>query len=304
MIVRTEIINGIKTYYVDKDFDDDVMASKLNTFVDKKDINDLLNDSADVYTTEGKLLLRFRKNALPEKHVDSFYNNIIKFARTPTSNRGSATGSNSKNVYDNPRIMTNIFGYFDKWSPKQKATFRKLGKKPGVDVRECRFNMDEPDKYKKTLPLIKEIDRMYAKLVPDRYRKQKKKARSTYFKIDNTAFTTVTTNVNFRTTIHTDKGDDEDGFGNLVVIEKGDYTGGETCFPQYGIGVNVRNGDMLFMDVHEPHGNLETVKTHPDAERLSIVCYLRKNIWLKTKNKTKKFYENHNKTVRSLRHAK
>jgi hypothetical protein len=303
MIIKTEVINGIKTYHVDKNFDDDTMDSKLNTFVDKKDIKDVIDESVDIYTVDGKLLLRFRKNALSANHVDGFYNNIIKFARTPTSNRGSATGSNSKNVYDNPRIMTNIFGYFDKWSPKQKSTFRKLGKKPEVDVRECRFNMDEPEKYKKTLPLIKEIDRMYSKLVPEQYRKQKKKARSTHFKIDKTAFTTVTTNVNFRTTIHTDKGDDEDGFGNLVVIENGDYSGAETCFPQYGIGVNVRNGDMLFMDVHQPHGNLEMKKNRPDSERLSIVCYLRKNIWLKTKNKTKKFYENHNKTVRSLRHA-
>lgn len=303
MIVRTEVIDGINTYYVDKNFDDDTMHNKLNTYVDKNDIKDVLDDSADVYTTDGTLLLRFRKGVLSDKHVDAFYTNIIKFARTPTSNRGSATGSNSKNVYDNPRIMTNIFGFFDKWSPKQKATFRKLGKKPDVDVRECRFNMDEPDKYKKTLPLIKEIDRLYAKLVPAQYKKQKKKARSTHFKIDNTAFTTITTNVNFRTTIHTDKGDDEEGFGNLVVIEKGDYTGGETCFPQYGIGVNVRKGDMLFMDVHQPHGNLEMKKKHPDVERLSIVCYLRKNIWEKTRNKTKKFYDSHNKTVRSMRHA-
>jgi L-rhamnose isomerase len=121
------------------------------------------------------------------------------------------------------------------------------------------------------------------------YKKQYDKAKQTYFRIDKTSFTTVTTNVNFQTTIHTDKGDDAEGFGNLVVIENGKYTGGETCFPQYGIGVNVRTGDVLFMDVHQWHGNLPVIKDDPDAKRLSIVCYLRHNVWKNTKGKPKSF---------------
>ena len=71
--------------------------------------------------------------------------------------------------------------------------------------------------------------------------------------------------------------------------------------PQYGIGVNVRTGDILFMDVHEWHGNLPIHLEEKDAKRLSVVCYLRHNIWEKTKNKTKKFMVEHNKTVRKLR---
>ena len=33
-------------------------------------------------------------------------------------------------------------------------------------------------------------------------------------------YPTVTTNVNWQTSIHTDKGDDSEGFGNLVVLEE------------------------------------------------------------------------------------
>jgi hypothetical protein len=301
MIIKKETIDGILVYHVRKNYDDDKMNAKMNTFVDKSDIKDVIEEDVDIYTEEGKLLLRFRKKALSQDKSDAFYENIIDFAKIVSSNRGNATGSESRNVWDNPKIMSNIFGYFDRWSPSQKVIFRKTGIKPEVDVRECRFNMDYPEKYKKTLPLIKEINDLYKKLTPEHYKAQRKKANQTHFKIPGTAFTTITTNVNFRTTIHCDKGDDEDGFGNLAVIERGKYTGGETCFPQYGIGVNVRSGDMLFMDVHQPHGNLPINKKTEDTIRLSIVCYLRKNVWLRTKNKTKRLYERHTKTMKKLR---
>ena len=301
MIIKKETIDGILVYHVSKNYDDDKMNTKMNTFVDKSDIKDVIDHDVDIFTEEGKLLLRFRKKALSQEKSDLFYENIIDFAKIISSNRGNATGSESRNVWDNPKIMSNIFGYFDRWSPSQKVIFRKTGIKPEVDVRECRFNMDYPEKYKKTLPLIKEINDLYKKLTPEHYKAQQKKAKQTHFKIPGTAFTTITTNVNFRTTIHCDKGDDEDGFGNLAVIERGKYTGGETCFPQYGIGVNVRSGDMLFMDVHQPHGNLPITKKTEDTIRLSIVCYLRRNVWLRTKNKTKRLYERHTKTMKKLR---
>lgn len=300
-IIKTETKNGIKVHTVEKEYDDAKMEKKMNTFVKPEHIKKIIDEDADVYTNEGKLLLRFRKNALPKTHIQQFYDNVIKFALNTTGNRGSATGSKTKHISTNPRVMSNIFGYFDRWSPGQKYVFKKLGKYPSVDVRECRFNMDYPELYQKTIPLIQDIDALYKKMTPEEYAKQAKKARETHFKIPGTAFTTVTTNVNYQTSIHTDKGDDDEGFGNLAVIEHGKYTGGETCFPQYGIGVDVRTGDMLFMDVHQPHANLPIKKVGEETKRLSIVCYLRKNVWLRTKNKSRRFYETHKKTMKSLR---
>ena len=151
------------------------------------------------------------------------------------------------------------------------------------------------------IPLIEAIDMIYKEQVPDKYRLQKKKATETHFRIGKTAFTTITTNLNFQTSIHCDKGDDEEGFGNLCVIENGGYTGAETCLPQYGVGVNVRNGDVLMMDVHQWHGNLPMRKQRADANRLSIVCYLRKNVWVKTKGLSKAKMREHIALIDSLR---
>jgi hypothetical protein len=303
MVIKKEKKGDLMIYHVDKLITDDKMDTFKNTYVKPSQITLIINHDADVFTQDGKLLLSFRKDKLTTNKMNEFYDNVIDFAHTKTTNRGSTSGSKKKNVWHNPKIMTNIIGFFDTFSPKQKYLLKQQGKQI-LNVRECRFNMDNPDKFKKMLPLIKEIDEYYEKYIPDNYAKQKRKANQTPFKIPNTAFTTITTNVNFRTTIHKDKGDDSEGFGNLAVIEKGKYTGGETCLPQYGIGVDVRNNDILYMDVHEWHGNLPIKLIDKNATRLSIVCYLRYNIWEKTKHKTKKFMINHNKTIKNLRKHK
>lgn len=301
MIVKQEKRGGVTLYYVDKDYDHTVLQKVLNKKLTHNQIKHIIDHDADVFNKDGKLLMRFRKKKLNKEHVDAFYTNVIDFAMSKTNNRGSAVGSTSKNVYSNPHVMTNILGYFDKLSPMHKKLFKNQGKPlPKITVRETRFVKDHPEKFKKLLPLIQDIDTYYEELIPENYGKQRKKANQTPFRIANTAFTTITTNVNFQTTVHTDRGDDADGFGNLVVIEKGEYKGGETCLPQYGIGVDVRTCDVLYMDVHEAHGNLPIVLETPDAIRLSIVCYLRKSIWDQTKGKTRKFKETQNKVFRNL----
>jgi hypothetical protein len=302
MIYKKEKKGNITIYHVKKDYDDDKLSKIMNTKLKQDSIKVIINHDADVFTEDGKLLLRFRKNKLNENDIKDFYDNVIFFALNKTNNRGSASGSQKKNIYNNPKIMSNIIGYFDKLSPQHKMKFKQLGKSlPKITVRETRFLADYPDKFKKLLPLIKDIDKLYKQYIPENYAKQKKKANQTPFHIADTAFTTVTTNVNYQTTVHKDKGDDEEGFGNLVVIENGKYKGGETCFPQYGIGIDVRNSDVLYMDVHQAHGNLPIELETEDTKRLSIVCYLRNSIWKQTKGKTKKFMIKHNKTMKKLK---
>jgi len=302
MLIKKEKKASITLYYVEKDITDEKSLSLKNKKVQAKSISLIIKEDADVYdNTTGELLAKFRKGVLNEKKVESFYTNVISFAEKPTNNRGSTSGSKSKNVFNNPHIMSNIFGFFDAFSPSQKMIFKKKGIKTPLAIRETRFNMDYPEKYQECVPLIQEIDHQYAKLVPKKYALQKKKAGQTPFRIANTCFTTITTNVNFQTTIHKDVGDDPEGFGNLTVIEYGKYTGGETCFPQYGIGFDVRNYDVLFMNVHEWHGNLPIKKESADARRLSIVCYLRLKVWERSKGKTRKFMIKHNQTLKNLR---
>ncbi len=98
----------------------------------------------------------------------------------------------------------------------------------------------------------------------------------------DTAYSTITLNYDWRTAAHKDKGDLEEGFGNLIVLEKSksipssckDYKGGFLGFPKWGVCIDVRQGDFLAMDVHEWHCNTPIQGTG----RLSVVCYLRKNM--------------------------
>ena len=284
---------------VKKQFTDEQMEAFKNTFVKREHIHTILKNDADVFTEDGKLLLLFRKKKLTG--ADKFYDLIADFTKKyPSTSRGSASGSEFKVIGEHPKIQTTISGYFDRWTPNQKALFKKKGIKTPIEVRETMFTAHHPEKFEQMFPFIRQIDHLYKKYLPTYYEKQARKAKETHFKIADTAFTTITTNINFQTTIHTDKGDDEEGFGNLAVIEKGKYTGGETCLPQFGIGVDVREGDILFMNVHEWHGNLP-IKLEKNAERMSIVCYLRKKVWERTKNKTRRFMKLHNLTVKSIR---
>jgi len=292
IIFKATKTNGVDVLYVGKDISDEKLKKFINKKLRRNQIKTIITKDTDVYTEDGKLLLAFRKNILSKQAIYDFYDNIIDFAHNETSNRGIASGGL------NVKIKSNIFGYFDNLAPMQKHILKQKNIPVKLNVRECRFNRDFPEKYKKTLPLIKEIDKNYAKYIPEHYKLQKKKSDAIPFKITGTSFTTVTTNVNFQTHCHTDKGDDPDGFGNLCVIEKGEYEGGETCFPQYSLGVDVRTGDLLFMDVHELHANLPIKKIDKDAIRLSIVCYLRLNIWEKTQNISKKQAIEHNKLLK------
>ena len=303
MVIRKEKKGDVDVYYVDKNMSDDAISNLKGTFVKKSQISLIINSDADVYTNDNKLLLKFRKNKLPLNQVDKFYDNVIHYARNNyTSNRGSASGTRKNaNMRTNSKVASNVIGYMDTFSPQQKFLLKKQNRTVKFNVRECRFNMLHPDKYKELIPLVQSIDKYYKKLIPAQFEKQYRKAKQTHFKIANTSFTTITTNVNFRTTMHQDKGDDVEGFGNLTVIERGKYTGAETCLPQYGIGVNVRNGDVLFMDVHEWHGNLPMISESKDATRLSIVCYLRHNVWKNTKGVSRNEMIKHNESVKHIR---
>ena len=284
---------------VSKKISDEKMVELKNTYIKPSHIDTILTKDTVVYTEDGKLLLVFKKNKV--KGGQDFYNTTSQFVKShPSSNRGSATGSSKFNIYENTKVNTAIIGYFDKWAPKQKKTFRLKQIKPKLDVRETLFTNKYPEKFKQLFPYIQEINALYKQYLPKYYEKQIKKANEIYhYKIDKTAFTTVTININYQTTIHKDKGDDEEGFGNLTVIERGKYTGGEICFPQYGIGVDLREGDILFMNVHEWHANLP-MKFEKGAERMSVVCYLRKKVWEHTRGKTEKFIDYHTKKTKRL----
>lgn len=214
------------------------------------------------------------------------------------------TGRKTKDNIGN-MAMSNIAGYYDKpdrnvysnSKNNSKKQFintnhkfkNKKNKKIGYDIfgnplcRTTQFTKEQVSKWASTVPLIKEADKWFKILVPDRHAIQLSRAKKTpNYQIGNTAYSTITLNYDWRTACHKDKGDLEEGFGNLLVLEKAKsghpecpgFTGGFLGFPRWGIAVDVRQGDFLAMDVHEWHCNTPITGTG----RLSIVAYLRKGM--------------------------
>ena len=193
----------------------------------------------------------------------------------------------------NNQVASNPIGFYE--SSKNFAD---------LPCRLTHFTRTNYKNYNDGLPFIQKIDSMFKKLIPEAYQKQYERAnQKQHLKIPETAFSTITINRNFRTALHKDAGDFKEGFGNLTVIERGKYHGGYTVFPQFGVGVDVRSGDFLAMDVHHWHSNTEIIETQEDKRyndrldkvfndnpevgtvgldkkysRLTFVCYLREKI--------------------------
>lgn len=301
MIVKKEKINDIMIYHVKKDFSDEKAELMMGKYTTARHFNTIIDHDADVYDSEtGDIILKFRKKVLNQRYVDDFYENIIKFAHLKSGLRGAVSGSEIKTAAKNNKIASNIIGYFDSYTIFQKYIFKTLGIKPPSPVRLTRFTKDFPEKWEKCIPLIKDIDRMYKKLAPKEYKYQKSCADQTSFKIPDTAFSTVTTNLTYHTAVHKDSNNLKGTLGNLVVIEKGKYTGGYTGFPQYKTAVDVRTGDFLLMNIHMPHSNTPIKKLTPDAERLSLVSYLREGIYENSKGSTLADVEKNKKKMESI----
>jgi hypothetical protein len=252
-------------------------AEKLNKqFIDEKYARTIINYDCDGYDSHDKLLFKFRKNVIPldvlKLGVDSFKDSIEN-----TEGRGAASGSThyrilsdgttSKQKIGN-RVESGNVGYMDRLPGKLNY------------CRATAFARSYFDKFQAGIPFVRYIDGLYAQLCPDHYARQRAIADATNrnYVIHGTSFTTVTVNKNFRTAIHKDSGDFMQGFGNLCCYRQGHYEGCYFCLPEYGVGFDLHNGDMLFVDVHKWHGNTPFVNADPDFLRISFVMYYRENM--------------------------
>jgi hypothetical protein len=193
----------------------------------------------------------------------------------------------------NNQVASNPIGYYE-------------GAKNFSDLpcRLTHFTRTNFEKYNEGLKFIQRVDKLFQRLIPEAHRKQLERADTKpHLKIPKTSFSTITINRNFRTALHRDAGDFREGFGNLTVIERGKYHGGYTVFPQFGLGIDLRNNDFVAMDVHQWHSNTPIYETEEDKAynetldddyhdnpdvgtaglykkytRLSFVCYLREKI--------------------------
>ena len=306
----------VKKLYLKPIMTDEEITQKEGHYFPESHYQHIIKEDSDVYTDEPEpqLLIKFRKNVFSTKMCCDAYHALVKHAQKKNYNRGAASGTlninklpkyartmkkgerqkfriyykdkkgRTKKDHISNMALSNIAGYYDQ--PDRNL----LGKmKNPPKCRTTQFTANQVTKWNQALPLLQAASQQFAKLVPDRFRIQLKRARLTpEFQIDKTAFSTITLNYNWRTACHQDKGDLEEGFGNLIVLERdqcdsdGDsYQGGYLGFPRYGVAVDVRQGDFLAMNVHEWHCNTEITPKDSSKKnygRLSIVCYLRKNM--------------------------
>ena len=272
----------VKEYRVSPRLSDEEVNKLRGDLLGEKDYNILFTEDADVYCEEtGKCIAKFRKKIIPANIARDAYESV-KSVSALSSNRGSSAGlqesgnatefkikkdGTKSNTTHANMVNSGIIGYFDR-NPRFPY------------CRQTAFNEKQFSKFKKAYPIIKLVDTKYAELMPENYKLQREVADSTSqdFVIPNTAFTTITINKNWQTAVHTDKGDFEKGFGNLVVLRKGRYTGGYFVVPKWGVAFDLQNCDLLLVDVHQWHGNTPIHKIDEDAKRVSLVMYYRKNM--------------------------
>jgi hypothetical protein len=315
---------AVKEVVLEPKLTDDQIKAREGTYFSEKDADQIFDSDVDVYAKDpdapgGKrLLAKLRKNVIPHEAVKVAWQNFYNSA-SASRNRGAAAGPiDLKSPYWKKRKPTEIVGHSARYYENGKVSKMRVNNNVFSSVLgyfeetpfmklPCRltsYTQKYFEQYKAGIPYIEEIDKLFKKLTPDRYKAQYKQAHSNpAFQIADTAFSSVTMNRNFRTGLHMDAGDLKAGYGNLSVIERGKYHGGYTLFPRYKVGFDLRTGDFLAMDVHEWHCNTEMRETAEDKayniklpeiylnskdtgtqgidkpySRLSFVCYLREKL--------------------------
>jgi hypothetical protein len=312
--------------------DDEIKAKEGKYF--EEDSFTIYDEDVDVYIKDDegkKLIAKLRKQVIDPEIIKTGWEGFWITA-APSRNRGAAAGpidvkgkywakrkpvktegwatrymENGKvsSMRVNNNVFSSVLGYFE------RTRFLKL------PCRLTSYTAKYWKYYNHGLPFIRALDDCFKKLVPDKYKLQKKAAEEKpLLHIADTAFSSVTINRNFRTALHVDAGDFREGYGNLSVIERGNYHGGYTVMPQYNIGFNVRTGDFLAMDVHQWHCNTKIYETEADKKankllprihkddketgtmgaehpytRISFVCYLREKLRECDNAKTRKHFD-------------
>jgi hypothetical protein len=283
----------------------EIITERLDKAIDGEfyKIDNIINQSCDLYDKDtGELVFSFKKGIIPDELYD-IDAKIIKHSQLLSYNRGKAAGVvNSAGLRKgmdgwskkpeapcdkdgNPlpqdhNKFTSYFKYEDgRISKRQRSNSVASQSIGGFDKsvqHPCRlthWTKTNLKAYHSIFPLCKYISDEYFSYVPHKWLSQYDKYQRCppEFVIPETNFSTLTINCDFRTACHRDKGDAKEGLTAFTVKRLADYRGGELCFPEYHIGLNVEQGDLLLFNPHTPHCNNPIV----NKGRMSMVFYLR-----------------------------
>ena len=315
--------------------DEDFGKKYEGTWFDEDAVDTIVREDADIYAQEldgsERLLGKFRKGVIKDDLVQKGWD-AFRLLAIPSRNRGAAAGPvDLKGKYWSKRKPTDTTKWSTRYIQNGKVSKMRVNNVVASGVlgyyestafldAACRmtgYTRKGLKNFLHGIPFLQAIDQQFKKLAPTAHEKQLKALRKhKEYQIADTAFSTATINLNFRTALHKDAGDFKEGFGNLSVIEWGKYHGGITMFPRFRIGFDVRTGDFLAMDVHEWHTNSPMYETEQDKEynkklpdirtrdpesgvvgtdklyqRLTFVCYFREKLQNCDVEKTEEYYK-------------
>tara|TARA_R110000765_G_scaffold335081_1_gene425423 strand:- start:3444 stop:5231 length:1788 start_codon:yes stop_codon:yes gene_type:complete len=282
--------NNFKILKLKKVHNDKFMLSKKGLFLEDEFITEKVDYDCDCYDNKGKLLFKFRKKVIT--NTKNGWDNFKDVSIETTDMRGASTGPIDINslyfkdkIKDESLINKNGFSYMAKNMKRCSPIYSSaIG---NYDVMS-RFGTKQPcrqtgitKKYFDNLvcgiDYLEELSDWYKKLNREKWDDQYKQSTlKGEWNIGNTPFSTITINRNFRTGVHKDGGD-YGGWAVLSVLQEGQYDGGLFMLPQYGVGIDIREGDVLVADVHQYHTNSEFRTTEEQDIYNETNCELYKN---------------------------
>jgi hypothetical protein len=120
------------------------------------------------------------------------------------------------------------------------------------------------------LPIFTAMLDEYARVAPKEYALQKTRCKQRFLDLP---FSSAALNCNLRTGLHKDRNDLPGTMGIMLVAGDDKVRGHELVFPEYGIAVDVRVGDVLVFDSRLWHANAKA--TNRAYDRRSLVMYAR-----------------------------
>ena len=264
---------------------DAAMARLKGTRVQPEHWPVLLVGDTDVYRPDGEPLCLLRRGALLGEQLDRAQPELRRLKAYGSDNRSVYAGiqrtrslnpgSSGKNTRTRDpetgkavTVNSAIAGYFE----------RQGGRIPLC--RATAFVAKEVERWREVVPLVEQVAGLLRAELPQRYAKQLAETEKVppEYTIRGTPFTTLTVNNNIAAAIHQDAGDFKEGFGVLSVCARGAWSGCHLVFPQYGVAAQLGHGDVLLFNPHDWHGNTPIEKHSEDAERISVVYYMRRRL--------------------------
>lgn len=257
----------MKKVYIKKKVKDSEIAKKVGKrILFRSGVDKLITEDCDLYDEDTDICIaKFRKNVISKTLTElvRYFENVKEKVST---NRGAAAGGVLRQV-----------GTYSMSAPAHSVALGFMDSLNWKPCSETSFTKQYYTQYQASLPFFERIDKIYEHLLPEYHALQHAEATKTKFRVPNTSFSTVTINYNFQTHLHKDQGNFKKGFALLTVLGDG-FEGSYLMLPQYRVAIDIREHDLLCLNVNIWHCNSPLKITNDRGYRISIVCYLREFI--------------------------